>query len=85
MEARLLAAGRAQLPIGAAVMERIVILPGTYVMRRGKALTSQKLTASGQVTCLNIPVARVKTYAVDSRGSWLLWLLALERAVYPVG
>ena len=85
MEARLLAAGRAQLPIGAAVMERTVILLGTYVMRRGKALTSQKLTASGHATCLSIPVAHVRTCVVDSLGSWLLRLLALERAVFPVG
>ena len=80
-----MAAGRAQLPIGAAVMERIVILLGTYVMRRGKALTSQKLTASGHVTCLSILVARVRTCVVDSLGSWLLRLLALERAGFPVG
>ena len=85
MEGRLLAAGRAQLLVGAAVMERTVILLGTYVMRRGKGLTPQKLAASGHVTCLSILVARVRTCVVDSLGSWLLWLLALEKAVFPVG
>ena len=76
-------AGRAQLPIGAAEMERTVILLGIYVMRRGKALTSQKLTVSGHATCLSTPVAHVGTCVVDSPGSLLLRLLALERAVSP--
>ena len=85
MEGRLPAAGRAQLPPGVVKEERTVILLGTSVMRRGKGLTPLRLAVSGQVTCLSIPVARVRTCVVDSLGSWLLWLLALERAVFPVG
>ena len=85
MEGRLPAAGRAQLLLGAAEKERTVILLGTSVMRRGKGLTPLKLAASGHVTCLSILVARVRTCVVDSLGSWLLWLLALEKAVFPVG
>ena len=85
MEGRLPAAGRAQLLPGVVEEERTVILLGTSVMRRGKGLTSLRLAVSGHVTCLSIPVARVRTCVVDSLGSWLLWLLALERAVFPVG
>ena len=85
MEGRLPAAGRAQLLLGVTEEERTVILLGTSVMKRGKGLTPLRLAVSGQVTCLSIPVARVRTCVVDSLGSWLLWLLALERAVFPVG
>ena len=85
MEGRLPAAGRAQLLLGVTEEERTVTLLGTSATRRGKGLTQLGRAASGQVTCLSIPVARVRTCVVVSLGSWLLWLLALERAVFPVG
>ena len=85
MEGRLPAAGRAQLLLGVTEEERTVILLGISVLRRGKGFTPLKLAASGHVTCLSILVARVRTCVVDSLGSWLLRLLALERAGFPVG
>ena len=69
MEGRLPAAGRAQLLLGAAEKERTVILLGTSVMKRGKGLTPLRLAASGQVTCLSIPAARVRICVVVSLGS----------------